>query len=158
MLILHDISALEFTRAVHRQKPSGNMTERLKSPSDDERFEFPARIRCRAQLGEHLPDKAAMMPFFIFDLMDPLPLLRIRRRTPVSAVGIRGCALARVCKLKNVNKPQAVCTYRGLLSFLHHRLDNSALDSETKVKLDHRGTEVNHAIVSMSLAFPLGKA
>src|SRR3712207_5047171 len=69
-LILVDVAALKPARAVHRQEPSRQVTERAERAPDDAGAKLTRAVRLRAELFEHPPDEPPVMPFLFFDLAD----------------------------------------------------------------------------------------
>lgn len=108
MFILDNIAAFEFTRAVHGEQPSRNVTEHLKRSSDDAGANLSRRIGQSAESGKHFSDEASMMPFLIFDLVDMSTFLGIRNGMPVPAIGIRCRSLTGIGKLKDLDQLNVV--------------------------------------------------
>ena len=98
--ILNDISTLEPPGAVHRRKPTAQVTHESEHAPDHRRSYFPHFVWTSTQALEHLADEFTMMPFLVFDLLDLPPLLAVDDRVPVTAIGITRRQLAGIGQLQ----------------------------------------------------------
>src|SRR5262245_32533675 len=89
------------------------MTEKLQCSSDDCRANLAAPVRPGAENVEHVANKPAVMPFFLFDRGDARPFFRIRHRMPMASVGIAGSLFAGIGELKKVDQVGPRVTHSG---------------------------------------------
>src|SRR6185295_316427 len=85
-LILNDVSTLEPPGAVHRRKPTTQVTHEPKYAAHDRCSYFPHFVWTSTEALEHLADEFTVMPSLVLDLFNPPALFGIADRMPVTAV------------------------------------------------------------------------
>src|SRR5205823_3696728 len=84
----------EPSRSVHRREPAAEMAHHAEHASDHVEDRLAHAARLRAEIAKHAADEIAVMPLFIFDLMDARALAGIRDAVPVAAIRERRRELA----------------------------------------------------------------
>jgi len=100
VFVLDNVASLEFSGSIHWEQPPRDIAQRLKRSPDDRRPNLTPRIRRRAEDGEHFANQPPMMPFFIFNLVDVLALVRIGYGMPMTPISITGGPLPGISQLK----------------------------------------------------------
>ncbi len=101
--VLDNVPTLEPARAVHRHKPTTDVTQQTKRSTDDSGPQLTSFDWSSTKIFQHLAHEAAVMPFFFFDRFYPGSFFGVGERMPVTAISISGCQLAGIRELQNID-------------------------------------------------------
>src|SRR6185503_669783 len=93
-LVLTNISALKFARAIHRRQPTAHMTQEAERSANDCRANFPTVVRAGAELCEHLTHKVSMSQLVLLNHANSVALRRRTHGLPMAAISVRCCQFA----------------------------------------------------------------
>lgn len=104
VLVFNGILAFESAGKIHRHEPAGDITGEAEKFAERGEDRLTPPVRARAEFLEPLAYAAAMVPFFVLDLIDARAFGRSSKAFPVPAIGVGRGDLAGISVLQYANE------------------------------------------------------